>query len=176
MADPAKLIYIVEDDAFQRQMLMDHLSKMSHYQIKEFGTGEECITHLKSTNEKPGIIFLDYYLNGVVKDAMDGMDALTEIKEITPTSDVVMLSSQDKIEVAVDVMKYGAFDYIVKGESAFYRAEKAIFNIYRFHKMKGDAELYKKLTIGLGIGMIIMIIVFLYLKQQGHISNNPGWM
>lgn len=170
------LIYVIEDDLMQRQMLVDHLSKMSHYTIREFGTGEECLKHMASSTEKPGIVFLDYYLNSVVPDAKDGLDILTELKNVSPHTDVVMLSSQDKISVAVDVMKYGAFDYIVKGESAFYRAEKAVYNIYRYGKLRSDAGMYRKLSIGFGIAFIVMIIIFIYLQQQGLISKNPGWM
>src|SRR5438093_13703074 len=126
------LIYIVEDDRMYRQMLNDHIRHMSDFEVKDFSTGEECINHIKANNQKPDIVFLDYFLNSVVKDAIDGLDVLTELKKISPHTDVVMLSGQDKITVAVDVMKYGAFDYIVKGERAFYRAEKEVYNIYRY--------------------------------------------
>ncbi|MEO5571166.1 MAG: response regulator [Bacteroidia bacterium] len=170
------LIFIVEDDPMHLQMLRDHLSKMSDFEIKDFGTGEDCISYITKTNENPDIVFLDFYLNSVVKDAMDGLDALVEIKKIAPHTDIVMLSRQDKIQVAVDVMKYGAFDYIVKGESAFYRAEKAVYNIYRYSKMRRNAETYKKLTISFAIAFVLMIILFIILQQKGLISANPGWI
>jgi DNA-binding NtrC family response regulator len=170
-----KTVFVVEDELMQREMLVDHLSKMSHYQVKAFETGEDCLQAIHN-GEKPVIIFLDYYLNSVKKDASDGLEVLTEIKSALPETEVVMLSGQDKIEVAVDVMKYGAFDYIVKGESAYYRAEKAIFNIYRFTKMKGDAAKYKKMTIAFGIAFVLMIILFIFMQQQGLITDNPGWL
>jgi two-component system OmpR family response regulator len=169
-----KSIFIVEDEMMQREMLVDHLSKMSHYEVKAFETGEDCLAAIQA-GARPVIIFLDYYLNSVKKEARDGLEILTDIKKLSPASEVVMLSGQDKIEVAVDVMKYGAFDYIVKGESAYYRAEKAVFNIYRFNKMKGDASMYKKLTITFGIAFVLMIALFLVMQQQGLISDRPGW-
>ena len=164
-------IFIVDDDPFQLDLLSDHLSKMSHYKISTFATGEEC---LKNMDKNPDVIFLDYYLNSVVKDAMDGLDVLQEIKRVKPDTDVIMLSGQDKIEVAVEVMKYGAFDYIVKGESSFYRAEKAVFNIYRFHKMKKDASTYKKLTYLFGIAFVLLIVTILILQHYKIITGNPG--
>lgn len=176
MADKSTLIFIVDDDAVHREMLTDHLKKMSDFSIKEFGTGEECIKHINEKKEFPNIVFLDYYLNSVVKDAMEGLDVLVEIKKIAPETDVVMLSGQDKIQVAVEVMKYGAFDYIVKGESAFFRAEKSVFNIYRYSKMKKDAGMYKKLMIAFGIAFVLMIILFVILQQKGLIRENPGWI
>ncbi len=170
-----KTVFVVEDEMMQREMLVDHLSKMSHYRVKAFETGEDCLQAIRN-GEKPVIVFMDYFLNSVKKDASDGLEVLTEVKKHLPESEVVMLSGQDKIEVAVDVMKYGAFDYIVKGESAYYRAEKAIFNIYRYTKMKGDASKYKKLTITFGIAFVLMIILFIFMQQQGLITDRPGWL
>ncbi|MEP7168396.1 MAG: response regulator [Bacteroidota bacterium] len=175
MSNKQILIFNVDDDPMHLQMLHDHLSKMSDFEIKDFNTSEECIKHINEGNPIPDIVFLDYYLNNVVKDAMDGLDALVEIKKIAPNADVVMLSRQDKIQVAVDVMKYGAFDYIVKGESAFYRAEKAVYNIYRYSRMRKNAGVYKKLTISFAVAFMLMIILFIYMQQKGLISNNPGW-
>jgi two-component system OmpR family response regulator len=103
------------------------------------------------------------------------MDVLQEIKKVSPETDVVMLSGQDKIEVAVNTMKFGAFDYIVKGESAFYRAEKAVFNIYRFKKLQGNADKYRNLTFLLAGGIALLIILVMYLQMTGKITDMPGW-
>jgi len=165
-------IFIVDDDPMHADMLKDHLSKMSDFQIVTFSTGEDA---LKNMHLNPNIVFLDYYLNSVVKEAQDGLEILQEMKKVSPTTDVVMLSGQDKIEVAVDIMKYGAFDYIVKGESAFYRAEKAVFNIYRYAKLKANASTYKSLSIAFGIAFIAMIFLVYYLHSKGLIARNPSW-
>lgn len=172
MADLTKKIFVVDDDPVLAEMLRDHLAKMTSYEVRIFSTGEDC---LKSINEKPGIVFLDFYLNSVNKNAMDGLDVLREIKEASPETDVVMLSGQDKIDVAVNTIKYGAFDYIVKGESAFYRAEKAVFNIYRYKKLQGNATKYRNLSLWLAIGLCILVIVVMWLQMTGKITNMPGW-
>ena len=119
------LVYVVDDEPLQRDMLKDHLSKMSKYEIHDFTTGEECLAAAKV--RIPQIVFLDYNLNSQIRDAMDGIDVLKELKNIYPEMEVVMISGQDRIDVAVNTMKYGAFDYIVKGEGSFLRAEKAMF-------------------------------------------------
>lgn len=169
-----KLIYIVDDVQMQRELLADHLkANMPAYEIHCFNTGEECIA---ATKVRPAeIIFLDYNLNSLVKDAMDGIEALQELKSIAPQTEVVMISGQDKIEVAVNTIKHGAFDYIVKGEGAFVRAEKVVFNIYRFHKLTATASRYKTLMILFGIGMLLMVILVIYLQNNGYIRNSPGW-
>jgi DNA-binding NtrC family response regulator len=173
MSELRKKIFIVDDDPVLAEMLKDHLAKMTSYEIKLFETGEDC---LKNLSEKPGIVFLDFYLNSVKKDAMDGLDVLQEIKKQDPEVDVVMLSGQDKIEVAVKTMQYGAFDYIVKGESSFYRAEKAVFNIYRFKKLQGNASKYKTMTIALAIGFGLLTILVMWLQMSGKIKDMPGWV
>jgi DNA-binding NtrC family response regulator len=166
------VIFIVDDDPMQQSMLRDHLSAMSNFTIYTFATGEEC---LKAIDQSPDIVFLDYNLDSKVAEAMDGLDVLREVKAKCPSAEVVMLSGQDKIEVAVDTMKYGAFDYIVKGESAFYRAEKAVFNLYKLAKLKRDAGMYRTLTLTFGAALLIMIIVVIILKSKGMISDRAGW-
>lgn len=166
------IIFIVDDDPMHADMLKDHLSKMSDFNLVSFSTGEDA---LKNMHLKPNIIFLDFYLNSVVKEAQDGLDILQEIKKLNPETEVVMLSGQDKIDVAVNVMKYGAFDYIVKGESAFYRAEKSVFNIYRYSKLKANANTYKTLTITFAVAFVGMLFLVYILHSKGLISQFPGW-
>lgn len=172
MSDFRKKIFIVDDDPVLAEMLKDHLTKMTSYEISVYDSGEECLKHLA---DKPGIIFLDFYLNSVNKDAMDGLEILQEIKKTDSEVDVVILSGQDKIEVAVKTMQYGAFDYIVKGESAFYRAEKVVFNIYRYKKLQGNAAIYKNLAIWLAFGFGLLVILVIWLQLSGKISDMPGW-
>lgn len=172
MAYLKKKIFIVDDDPILAEMLKDHLVKMTSYEITIFNTGEECINAL---SQDPGIIFLDFYLNSVDKSAMDGMEVLREIKKINPDTDVVMLSGQDKIDVAVKTMQYGAFDYIVKGESSFYRAEQVVFNIYRYKKLQGNATKYKNMSIWLAISFGLVVILVIWLQLTGKISNMPGF-
>ncbi len=168
-----KTIFIVDDDPMQSSMLQDYLSKYSTFNVHVYSSGEEC---LKNLALEPQIIFLDYNFDKAGKNAMDGVDILKEIKAQKPLTEVVMFSGQDRIEVAVNTMKYGAFDYIVKSESAFHRAENVIFNIIKRMKLQGEASLYKKLTITFGIALVIMIALVIVLYKSGVISNNPGWM
>ncbi len=167
-----KTIFIVDDDPMQAMMLQDYLSKYSTFDIKIFPSGEEC---LKNISLKPQIVFLDYNFDKIGKDAMNGTEILKEIKAAEPATEVVMFSGQDRIEVAVNTMKYGAFDYIVKSESAFHRSENVIFNIIKRMKLQGEAKLYKKLTLVFAIAFVIAIVVVVILYRAGKISDNPGW-
>ena len=167
-----KNIFIVDDDPMQAMMLQDYLSKYSTFDIKVFHSGEDC---LKNLSLKPQIVFLDYNFDKIGKDAMNGTEILKEIKAASPETEVVMFSGQDRIEVAVNTMKYGAFDYIVKSESAFHRSENVIFNIIKRMKLQGEANLYKKLTFFFAIAFTLVIIVVIILYKMGKITDLPGW-
>ena len=168
-----KNIFIVDDDPMQAMMLQDYLSKYSTFIITVFNSGEEC---LKNLSKDPDIIFLDYNFDKAGSNAMDGIEILKEIKAAKPLTEVVMISGQDKIEVAVNTIKYGAFDYIVKSESAFHRSENVIFNIIKRLKLQGEARLYKKLTLLFGLCLAGFIILVIVLYQLGYIAKSPGWI
>jgi two-component system OmpR family response regulator len=168
-----KTIFIVDDDNMQAMMLQDYLSKYTTFTIHLFSSGEEC---LKNLALNPQIVFLDYNFDKIGKDAMNGTEILKEIKAQKPEAEVIMFSGQDKIEVAVNTMKYGAFDYIVKSESAFHRSENVIFNIIRRMKLQNQANTYKKLTYIFAVAFMLMIVVVIVLWKMGMISNNPGWL
>ena len=154
-------------------MLQDYLSKYSTFTLTVFNSGEEC---LKNLDKSPDIVFLDYNFDKAGRNAMDGIEILKEIKKAKPLTEVVMISGQDRIEVAVNTIKYGAFDYIVKSESAFHRSENVIFNIIKRMKLQGEARLYKKLTLLFGVCLLGFILLVVILYQMGYIAKSPGWI
>jgi len=88
------------------------------------------------------VIILDYFLDGIDATAMNGIDTLDKIKAFNQDIPVVILSSQDKIEVAVNCMHHRAFDYVVKSETAFVRLQKIITTIFRYKKMEKELSWY----------------------------------
>ncbi|MFN8154477.1 MAG: TonB family protein [Bacteroidia bacterium] len=127
MAEIKRLIYIVDDEPLQAEILKDHLVKTHKCEIKVFGTGEDALAVIEK--DKPFIVFLDYNLDSQVRNAMNGVEILKEIKRRLPTTECVMLSGQNKIEVANQAIEAGAFDYIKKGDDALEQAEKTVFNL-----------------------------------------------
>jgi two-component system OmpR family response regulator len=67
---------------------------------------------------------------------------LDKIKAFNPEIAVIMLSSQDKIEVAIECMHHQAFDYVVKSETSFVRLQKIISSLFEFRKMKKELNWY----------------------------------
>ena len=125
------LIFLVEDNKLYLKTLRNYLNEHLKFnvQIHLFSNGEAC---LKELDLNPGIIILDYFLNGKTKEAKNGIEILKAIKITHHEIAVLMLSTQDNMQVATDTMKYGAFDYISKTENAFIRIQNAINNIYKY--------------------------------------------
>jgi two-component system, OmpR family, response regulator len=126
-------IFLVDDDAFFLKSLEIQFLNQGGFEVETFATGELCIENL---SKKPQVVILDYYLNGIEKDAMDGIKTLDKIKEINPDIHVIILSSQDQIEVAVDCMHHKALDYVVKNETAFLRLQKIITTVFKYEKLE----------------------------------------
>jgi len=81
-------------------------------------------------------------LDGIEKTAMNGIQTLDKIKSFNQEIPVVMLSSQDKIEVAINCMHHKAFDYVVKSETAFMRLQKKINTILSFKEIERELNWY----------------------------------
>ena len=122
-------IFLVDDDALFLKLLEIEFLEHADFIIETYATGELCIANLY---KKPDVIILDYYLDGLDTNAMNGIMTLDKIKEFNKDISVVMLSSQDKIEVAVSCMHHKAFDYVVKSETAFMRLQKIIPSILKY--------------------------------------------
>lgn len=160
MAAQKRYIFLVDDEPIQNEMLKDYLNERFLYDIKTFDNGEEM---LKSMNLNPEIVVLDYHLSAHKPNAKNGVEILKAIKEQHPETQVIMLSGQDKIDIAVDSMRYGAYDYVVKGETAFSRTENILNNISELHKTKTINKGYKSTITMMTIVIIIFIVLALYL-------------
>jgi DNA-binding NtrC family response regulator len=132
-------LFLVDDDVVFLKLLEIEFLQQADFTIETYSTGELCIENLAHT---PDVIILDYYLDGIDKNAINGLDSLDAIKRIDPGIPVVMLSSQDKIEVAINCMRHKAFDYVVKSETAFLRLQKIISNIFRYKKIEKELSWY----------------------------------
>ena len=133
------LLFLVDDDALFLKSLEIEFLQNTESVIKTFATGELCLEDL---SQNPDIIILDYHLNDIDKNAINGLITLDRIKVANPRIPVIMLSSQDNIEVAVNCMKHQAFDYIVKSETAFLRLQKAITTIFHYQEIEKALSWY----------------------------------
>jgi len=132
-------IFLVDDDALFLKSLEIDFIEHADFTIETFATGELCMNEI---SKQPDVIVLDYFLDGIDKTAMNGIETLDKIKAFNPDIPVVMLSSQDKIEVAIDCMHHKAFDYVVKSETAFMRLQKIITTIFHYQKIEKELSWY----------------------------------
>jgi two-component system OmpR family response regulator len=132
-------MFLVDDDAVFLKALEIDFFQHTDYSIETYATGELCMA---SISHKPDLIVLDYQLDGIEKNAMDGIQTLDKIKAYDPEIPVVILSSQDKIEVAINCMHHKAFDYVVKSETAFMRLQKKISTIFSFKEIERELNWY----------------------------------
>ena len=132
-------LFLVDDDALFLKTLEIQFLDHADFDIETFATGELCIANL---SKKPDVVILDFHLNGIDKTAINGLETLDEIKKIDAEIPVIILSSQDKIDVAVQCIHHNAFDYVVKSETAFVRLQKIISSIFEYKKMKKELNWY----------------------------------
>lgn len=153
-------VFLVDDDQMFIEALKHYLSDNPNIKPRDFLTAEDCLNHLE---EGPNVIILDYYLNSTVPNAMNGIEALKKIKATHPHIPIVILSAQDNIEIAMETIKYGAFDYVSKSESALVKIKNIINNVANSsestNKLNKKLSLYKTINISIIILLILLFVI-----------------
>ena len=151
-------VFFVDDDEAFREPLKKYLERECFplVSIKTFETGEDC---LKAMDEMPDMVILDFFLNNRIKEAMNGLGILKLLSSKYPNIPVIMLSSQDDVSIAVQMINSGAFDYVTKSASAFVRIKNLIENIA--NNKNSNIELKRKVSIYKTINLIVIILLIL---------------
>jgi two-component system response regulator AtoC len=121
-------IYVIEDNEFFNKLLVHNLSLNADYLVKGFHTAKE---FLKNLDDTPDVVTLDYGLPD-----MDGIEVLSKIKTYNPNIEVIVISAQANVETAVDLLKHGASDYLVKENDIRQQLLKVIDNIHKNFYLK----------------------------------------
>ncbi|MCE3282153.1 MAG: putative two component, sigma54 specific, transcriptional regulator [Chitinophagaceae bacterium] len=129
-------IFIVEDDVWYSSMLEYHLSLNPDNQVTKFHTGQ---SFLDALHQRPDIVTLDYSLPDINGDAI-----LKEITERSPDSKTVIISGQENIKIAIDLLKKGAYEYIVKDEDAKDRIWNTLQHLRENLELKKELEELKE--------------------------------
>ena len=99
-------ILVIDDEPILRDSLEIAL-KTSGYEVTTARSGEEGLEIFQ--RENPDLVLLDHWLPGI-----NGDEVLRQIKERDPEIPVIIMTAQGSIELAVNSMKIGAFDFLVK--------------------------------------------------------------
>lgn len=151
-------VFVIDDDEMYLKTCIHNLGQNKGFSIKTFTSGEALLEAMKSA--KVDVMVLDYFLDSEKPGAMSGIEVLKKIKSIDPNIEVIMLSGQEDIDVAINSVKYGAFDYVVKNKSALIRVQNDIKRIHKNKELEMESQNYKKFSKGF-IGFLILLVIFL---------------
>jgi DNA-binding NtrC family response regulator len=145
------LIFVVEDNKIYNMLVVTFLEKQGFGNVKSYLNGEDCLRNLKL---KPDIVIQDYLLEG-----LNGIEVLKRGKKHYPETEFIFLSGQDNMEVAVNTMRYGAYDYIVKNEVTL---EKVVDKINRILKNKKIQRANRNIKIFMSAFIVFLLLVILF--------------
>ena len=124
---PDLKIFIVDDDIFCLTLYNQFLKNLGYSNVTSFTGGDECLNHLDAG---PELIFLDYNMEG-----LNGVEVLQKIKAVNPDIAVYIITGKEDPNVAIEAIKKGAVDYVVKSSLSPDRM-KSIME--RVEELQGD--------------------------------------
>jgi DNA-binding NtrC family response regulator len=129
----------VEDDIWYSKYLNHQLSLNPEYEVKVFNNAK---SFLAALHEHPDIITLDYNLPD-----MNGSEILKKIKINSPDTNVIIISGQEDVQTAINLLKDGAYDYITKDDNTKNRIFNIINNIRHNIGLKNEINLLREEVI-----------------------------
>ena len=121
-------VLLVDDEKEFLESLSERLT-IRNYDVSLATNGEEALEKIKGFNYD--VVILDVQMPGV-----DGIKALHEIKKIKPLTEVIMLTGHATVETAIEGMKQGALDFLIKPCDT----KELIFKINKAHNRKSEHE------------------------------------
>jgi DNA-binding NtrC family response regulator len=101
-----KRVLVVDDDASIRETLERSINRWG-YEAVTAASAEEALANVERVD--PAIVVTDVRMSG-----MDGLELLRTLRERAPSIDVIVITAFEEMRTAVDAMKAGAFEYLVK--------------------------------------------------------------
>jgi DNA-binding NtrC family response regulator len=129
-------IFIVEDDPWYGQLLKYHLSLNPDYEVTIYSTANDCLNNLY---QKPDVICIDFGLPDMTGDKL-----FNRIKSLNNKTPVVVISGQEEVSVAVNLLKAGVSDYIIKDDNSKNLLWNAILKIKENAGLKKEVEELKE--------------------------------
>lgn len=141
-------LFIVDDDPEYSALLQFQLRKLEDANIQVFARGEHAIDSL---DRNPDLVLLDLVMPG-----QGGLETLRQLKIANPELNVIVLSSQTVVSVALEALKLGAYDYITKGHDDTVKIRRLVHQFIERKRLSGEVELLREqLRVPHGIpGMI----------------------
>lgn len=129
-------IFILEDDVMYGSILQHFLSLNPDFEVKRFENSKDFFSRL---HEQPDVVTLDYSMPD-----MDGNEVLKRIKETHPSIQVIIISGQEDVGTAINLLKNGAFDYIVKDDDTKDRIWNSLMHLNEINGLRKEVEHLKE--------------------------------
>lgn len=147
------LIYVVEDNKIYNRVICEYLKKQNYSNLKSFETGKECIDAVIK-GEKPDIVIQDYYL-----EDLTGIDVLMAVKKHSKLSEFIFLTVNESVDVAVNSIKYGAFDYVIKDDDI--ALKKVVDKIQKISKLIRLRQRNKAINTLMIVTILVLFLIVL---------------
>lgn len=125
-------ISIVEDNEWYADLLEYHLQLNPDYSVSKYFTGEDL---LKNLHKKPDVITLDYSLPDIKCESL-----MKKVRDELPNVPIIIISGQEDINTAINLLKKGAYDYIVKDEDTKDRLWNTMKNVKDHIQLRNENE------------------------------------
>ncbi len=153
-------LFIVDDNSLVLTSLRNYLDTRfgKDLNITTFLTGANAINKV---DKDTGIVILDYNLEGE-----NGNDVLQSIKKINPKTEVIMFSSNEEMGVAIDSIRKGASNYVIKGDHGWNKISNLVLNIitYPVRMLVQEFRVTKFVAIFLLTFVTMALVVYVALK------------
>lgn len=153
------LIYVVEDNKLFNKLVVDFLQKKGFKRIKSFFNGQDCLNAVKA-GEHPDVVIQDYHL-----DDSTGIAVLQAVKKRSKHSEFIFFTANEDMEVAVNTIKYGAFDYVIKDNDL--ALKKVYSKIEKISKMKELEKRNRFIQVVMITTLAIFIAIAIFMVLHG---------
>lgn len=136
-------VALIDDDIPNTEVLRDFLIRNGYSHVDKYHDGESFVESLDRFDERA--VVLDFDLSG--GGDMNGLEVLDAIRERSPSTHVIFFSGQDSLEVAVEALKNGADDYIVKSNAAFALVKTSLDKVYDIQVLRTNEKRSQRMSL-----------------------------
>ena len=151
-------IFIVDDNkVFTLALKADIENAFEEVTMKihTFETGEKCMEAFKEI--VPDLVILDYHLDNKYPDAANGIKVLDWIKKENNATNVIILTVDDDIDIALKSFQHGASDYVVKTNTQFRKINYSLINLLKLMEGTNYRRRYKQLVVGILLCVALLV-------------------
>jgi len=148
-------VALVDDDIPNTEVLRDFLIRNGYSHVDKYHDGESFLQSLDRFDERA--VVLDFDLSG--GGELNGLEVLEAIRERSPSTHVIFFSGQDSLEVAVEALKNGADDYVVKSNAAFALVKTSLDKVYDIQILRLNEKRSQRMSWMLAIGWMATIAI-----------------